>query len=178
MPLRRGIWIESGGNQDNIWIQAKYERLPDFCYNCGRIGNVIKECKSILQETDSKPITWQYGSWLRFQGPTPRRRIKNSSQGREWNEFHANSLAYKSGFSPRKGSPSDSQGPVQNISENRENGKGRSPNIPIPVSSLDLNSGPSDTDTTKKRGRDNYYGRKYSPINFERHGWIKSRRIS
>lgn len=45
-PLRRGIWVSLSGDQESIWINAKYERLPDFCYGCGRIGHVIKDCKS------------------------------------------------------------------------------------------------------------------------------------
>lgn len=44
-PLRRGIWIKLGESQEKFWIHIRYERLPDFCYGCGKIGHTVKECK-------------------------------------------------------------------------------------------------------------------------------------
>lgn len=40
--LRRGIMIVMGGRK--LWIVIKYERLPNFCYTCGRIGHVEMDC--------------------------------------------------------------------------------------------------------------------------------------
>ncbi|KAK3012916.1 hypothetical protein RJ639_009673 [Escallonia herrerae] len=46
------------------WIHLRYERLPDFCFNCGRIGHVHKGCSQMplsFPETKTNP----YGPWLR-----------------------------------------------------------------------------------------------------------------
>lgn len=38
-PIRWGMKItwESG---DTLWIDLKYERLPKFCFRCGKLGHV------------------------------------------------------------------------------------------------------------------------------------------
>ncbi|KAI8003954.1 hypothetical protein LOK49_LG08G02622 [Camellia lanceoleosa] len=33
-----------------IWVSFKYERLADFCYNCGRIGHDKDSCKFVSRE--------------------------------------------------------------------------------------------------------------------------------
>uniref|UniRef100_A0A2N9IET1 CCHC-type domain-containing protein n=1 Tax=Fagus sylvatica TaxID=28930 RepID=A0A2N9IET1_FAGSY len=42
-PLLKGFWLERTQLSD-LWVQLKYERLPDFCYLCGRLGHMKKEC--------------------------------------------------------------------------------------------------------------------------------------
>lgn len=34
-PLRRGVWIKPREDQERMWINIRYERLPNFCYSCG-----------------------------------------------------------------------------------------------------------------------------------------------
>lgn len=49
-----------------MWVDFKYERLPIFCYWCGRVDHDERDC---LQWTRSKetlrPEEKQYGPWLR-----------------------------------------------------------------------------------------------------------------
>ncbi|MBA0703024.1 hypothetical protein Goari_005458 [Gossypium aridum] len=46
-PLRRGIFV-STGNGNKFWIPFKYEKLPTFCFGCGRLGHGIHECTEII----------------------------------------------------------------------------------------------------------------------------------
>ncbi|MBA0735211.1 hypothetical protein Gogos_019075, partial [Gossypium gossypioides] len=45
-PLRRGIFV-STGNGNKFWIPFKYEKLPTFCFGCGRLGHGLHECTEI-----------------------------------------------------------------------------------------------------------------------------------
>ncbi|OMO77422.1 hypothetical protein COLO4_25190 [Corchorus olitorius] len=44
-PLIPGFWILRGDDR-KIWAEVKYEKLSDFCFNCGRLGHSNKFCKS------------------------------------------------------------------------------------------------------------------------------------
>ncbi|TXG72599.1 hypothetical protein EZV62_001178 [Acer yangbiense] len=43
-PLKRWLRLKLGASKEIIVVGLKYERLPEFCYACGRIGHGIKEC--------------------------------------------------------------------------------------------------------------------------------------
>jgi hypothetical protein len=45
-PLMRGMIVQVGGGCDwkEKWCHFEYEYLPAFCYNCGIIGRVDKNC--------------------------------------------------------------------------------------------------------------------------------------
>ncbi|OMP10336.1 Endonuclease/exonuclease/phosphatase [Corchorus olitorius] len=48
-PLLPGCWINRpGGNR--AWAEIKYEKLFDFCFNCGRLGHGGKFCKMEVME--------------------------------------------------------------------------------------------------------------------------------
>jgi hypothetical protein len=57
--------IKVEGGKRNIWCPFEYEYCPDFCFVCGRIGHVEKEC-SIKLKKGEEP---QYGRWLRWVPP-------------------------------------------------------------------------------------------------------------
>lgn len=42
-PLLRGKKLIVGVGQ-TCWICLSYERLPNFCYSCGKLGHGFKEC--------------------------------------------------------------------------------------------------------------------------------------
>ncbi|KAF7130224.1 hypothetical protein RHSIM_Rhsim10G0112000 [Rhododendron simsii] len=66
-PLAKGFWLKgkSGTNRDR-WIAYKYEKLPDYCYACGRIGNEKKGCRFAHREEDAHS---GYGPDLRMGRP-------------------------------------------------------------------------------------------------------------
>lgn len=58
-PLPKGFWLR--GKVDR-WISFKYEKLPNFCYACGRIGHDNRECKFVSKEEGERS---GYGPELR-----------------------------------------------------------------------------------------------------------------
>ena len=63
-PLRRGGNVV-GMEGDKYWVHFKYERLPTFCFFCGKMGHDLKHCNACL---DKQSVTPQYGEWLRASG--------------------------------------------------------------------------------------------------------------
>ncbi|KAL7168773.1 hypothetical protein ACSBR2_033920 [Camellia fascicularis] len=49
-PLPRGLWLQRTSKGKEIWISFKYEKLSDFCYDCGRLGHDNKVCKFVTRE--------------------------------------------------------------------------------------------------------------------------------
>jgi hypothetical protein len=64
-PLKRRIKVKLGKEAAPFWVDVKYERLPDFCFICGLIGHVSKDCSTPVEEDWRKPEGYRYGNWLR-----------------------------------------------------------------------------------------------------------------
>lgn len=65
-----------------------YEKLPDFCYGCGCLGHIIKECEDHNGATDEE---LPYGAWLReptkwkiHEGDNDLRFGMGRGRGRHW----------------------------------------------------------------------------------------------
>ncbi|PNY16581.1 cysteine desulfurase mitochondrial-like [Trifolium pratense] len=73
-PLKRGTIIKFQGKSLRIFF--KYERLPTFCFVCGRIGHQLKDCEDMegKDETEFEDIVEKelpFGQWLRAS-PLPK----------------------------------------------------------------------------------------------------------
>ena len=63
-PLCRGRKTAINANEF-IWVAFKYEKLPNFCYWCGRVSHADKECKIWLANKGKLTQEKQeYGAWL------------------------------------------------------------------------------------------------------------------
>lgn len=63
-PLCQGRRVKMGKDRSG-WVSFKYERLPNFCYQCGLLTHGDKDCS----ETSKRPYTGspdqaQFGPWL------------------------------------------------------------------------------------------------------------------
>ncbi|XP_027177917.1 uncharacterized protein LOC113777071 [Coffea eugenioides] len=61
-PLLRGSIVKVEGSTK--WVSFKYERCPDFCYNCGIVGHSERNCKRLVL-VDRGHLENQYGTWMR-----------------------------------------------------------------------------------------------------------------
>ncbi|KAL2941778.1 hypothetical protein RDABS01_030128 [Bienertia sinuspersici] len=81
-PLRRGLKIATSKGSSK-WVDIKYERIGDFCYYCGRLGHIDRDCLTNNGEED-KPenMVYKYGPWLRAS-PIKRYRSSHSESDKE-----------------------------------------------------------------------------------------------
>lgn len=54
LPLLRGFMLKAPRVQGNCWVTIHYERLPEFCFLCARIGHIAKECELDKEERTNK----------------------------------------------------------------------------------------------------------------------------
>ncbi|KAF5443021.1 hypothetical protein F2P56_035618 [Juglans regia] len=77
-PLARGRFLTLGNAK--YWIPFKYERLPNFCYHCGKIKHVTGMCDKLDRGKASlEGFNQQYGAWLRT---SPKSSFAEGSQSR------------------------------------------------------------------------------------------------
>ncbi|KMT00777.1 hypothetical protein BVRB_9g220580 [Beta vulgaris subsp. vulgaris] len=76
-PLRRvqRVALKDGSS---ALIEIKYERLPTFCYMCGRIGHIERDC--LMASEENKEDEKQWGSWIRASPRRGRQRIEEETK--------------------------------------------------------------------------------------------------
>ncbi|KAF2299334.1 hypothetical protein GH714_031615 [Hevea brasiliensis] len=81
-PLPTGFQNKRGDGS-LYWVQLRYEKLPDFCYKCGILGHLSKNC--LQQEAPAMPEghnvkKFSFGPWLKAKIPTKNPSILQNSQ--------------------------------------------------------------------------------------------------
>ncbi|KAK3183012.1 hypothetical protein Dsin_030298 [Dipteronia sinensis] len=77
-PLKRWLRLKLDKSDNIVVVGLKYERLPEFCYACGKIGHGIKECLDMEAMTEAlEGKVTKFGSWMRTPIPD---RLKNRYQ--------------------------------------------------------------------------------------------------
>lgn len=95
-PLMRGIMVTVGMTEKEKWCPFAYEFLTDFCYVCGRIGHVDKQCEVRLEQGEKQ----QFSKSLRF---IPERRKGDIFEDRRSQGFRPRG-PWQSGSSGSRGS--------------------------------------------------------------------------
>ncbi|KAM1050351.1 hypothetical protein ACFX2A_032805 [Malus domestica] len=49
-PLMRGMLV-TFPDEGRVWVQFNYERLPNYCLYCGKLGHVSRVCKDMGSTT-------------------------------------------------------------------------------------------------------------------------------
>ncbi|KAK4395316.1 hypothetical protein Sango_1685900 [Sesamum angolense] len=82
-PLKRALKLRTVLG-DEILVTFTYERLPNFCYLCGRLGHLSRTCELQLQDgfCDPGPNT-PFGPWLRAPAPPGSRGRSSGYAARE-----------------------------------------------------------------------------------------------
>jgi hypothetical protein len=93
-PLMRGTMVEIDGGKRAIWCPFEYEYCPDFCFVCGCIGHIDKDCESKLKKGEEP----QFGRWLKWFPP---RRTSFNDNRRNWNDGGRRMGSWGSGSSGR-----------------------------------------------------------------------------
>ena len=88
-PLCRGQVMKVEGGE-KVWVNFRYERLPNICYWCGCFDHSDKDCNIWIESKGSLQISsQQFGSWLRANqtGPSKKNvvRVSGFYEGRAEN---------------------------------------------------------------------------------------------
>ncbi|KAL0453720.1 UNVERIFIED_CONTAM: hypothetical protein Slati_1350100 [Sesamum latifolium] len=64
LPLKRFLQIRTTTGE--LTVSFTYERLPNFCYGCGVLGHIVRDCPKLVEDPEVLNRTeLQYGPWLR-----------------------------------------------------------------------------------------------------------------
>lgn len=79
-PLQRYIGLSTGESGESGLVVVIYERLPDFCFACGRVTHVLRDCMD--PGADKRKLA--FGIWLKAsRGAEVRRTRAQASFARE-----------------------------------------------------------------------------------------------
>ncbi|TXG53199.1 hypothetical protein EZV62_022368 [Acer yangbiense] len=79
-PLKRWLRLSLDKSGNIVVVGLKYERFPEFCYACGRVGHGINECADLeAKKVAMEGNTPRFGSWMRAT-QSEKSREKSSSQ--------------------------------------------------------------------------------------------------
>jgi hypothetical protein len=109
-PLKRGSKLHFQGK--DIWVDYKYERLPNFCFVCGRIGHQMRDCEdtdehnqegySEIEEKDQAFRPWLRASPLPKLTYEPSKESSSSACSRSLFPSHSTSKGQNSGTTMEK----------------------------------------------------------------------------
>ncbi|TXG69259.1 hypothetical protein EZV62_004194 [Acer yangbiense] len=79
-PLKRWLRLSLDKSGNVVVVGLKYERMPEFCFACGRVGHGINECSDIEAKKEAmEGNNPRFGLWMRAP-TTDKPKDKSSSQ--------------------------------------------------------------------------------------------------
>ncbi|KAM7490550.1 hypothetical protein LguiA_033471 [Lonicera macranthoides] len=89
-PLKRGVTVSLTLDKPPVWVPVSYERLPDFCFECGCIGHGYKDCtKFINLNPEERAGKRPYGVWLRGGGSSLKEKMSSREGDRPVSSSHS-----------------------------------------------------------------------------------------
>ncbi|KAM0910457.1 hypothetical protein ACQ4PT_014133 [Festuca glaucescens] len=85
-PLMRGFPIESKKRKMVEWYPIKYERLPYFCFSCGRVGHSEFFCPTPAERDEEGKFP--YDASLRYQDPWKQESQWHQARARDDTKMH------------------------------------------------------------------------------------------
>ncbi|TXG65439.1 hypothetical protein EZV62_006714 [Acer yangbiense] len=106
-PLKWSLRVDILGSGEITTMLLRYERLQDYCFKCGRLGQVLRECLKEGEERDVKSEDClRLSVWLcalsppkkaRYGGGRPFDRNRGRQNGYSGNNFFSQSTGQSSG---------------------------------------------------------------------------------
>lgn len=133
--MRRCLRVDILGDGVETIMLLRYERLPNICFRCDRVGHTTNECQSEDQipivDGVEKPL---FGAWMKVLGPFRKNNFRNLGSKSGFYDRNSNSFS-RGDFSGRE------KLPVSALVEVNEGGKN--------VSEIGLRTNISMIDTCK-----------------------------
>ncbi|XP_058725488.1 uncharacterized protein LOC131596762 [Vicia villosa] len=147
LPLKRGTVVRF--KDKNLRVFFKYERLPTFCFVCGRLGHQLKDCESTGDLSDEgfediEENDLLYGQWLRAS-PLPR--VNEDVRKKESNSSSCSKSLFNlsSGQSKceARGKEKEGEGEVEQLRDSGDKGKEKlitttPATVAVPVNLLEI----------------------------------------
>lgn len=102
-PLKRCVNIKVDDEKAPRLVLLRYERLPDFCHACGRVGHVLRHCDD--KEVDKEVLG--YGNCMKVTRVVDTRRPRETGRNNTSGPSNPMRGALKGGRSTNKGRWSD-----------------------------------------------------------------------
>ncbi|KAL5790512.1 hypothetical protein ACOSQ2_005400 [Xanthoceras sorbifolium] len=61
--LKKGLRVLMGELEEEVVVVLRYEHLPNFCYYCGVISYLVRECPCNVKGVVESQF--RFGSWMR-----------------------------------------------------------------------------------------------------------------